>query len=216
MIFTLNAFAQAVGRCLSPYLAQDVRQAHLAAHGSRSCGDATLTDTEAGELLLSVLCRSPAIARASVFASAYMIVGPDVYTLSREDVARHPLLSQWVADSMAEAITAPMVNGALINSVTPGAPSYGVYELVDHEGLAFEGVARLRFDLPGNNFEVLAYYGAGPAEMVCASVRRVSGNHLALVGFHAAHRQAGSASPVSAHLPVATSEVVIDLPPTRH
>lgn len=217
MKFTLATLSDAVSRCISPALADGVRGAFRAAYGPDAAGNA-LSAVEAGDLIVRALCRSSEAAKDAHLSAVDLLIEGELFTLSPEEAHGNPLLREWLPDNLAEAIAAPLSAGVALSGISPFAPHYGFAEIVDHDGRELEGIMRMTFRTQRGDIQAFARYGAQPANMTFATSRKLSGPHLALAGFQAAHRcpapgQDASVAPVG---PAQLREMFADPPPTRH
>ncbi len=105
-------------------------------------------------------------------------------TLSAEDAAEHALLRSWLPLSLGRAVAAPLLAGATMGQLAPGAPHW--VRLVIEQGVTeARGFLSVELTTAMGEGRAVAYYGPGGKDWVSIRHHCLDGPALVLAGWHA-------------------------------
>lgn len=184
MRFPISHLAAAMQVHLSKPLADRVELAASLGLGHAADGE-LISETEAGHLVSLALADDPLKHGEAIdgLELSYVEVATveGSVRLDPEDAFSHPTFGRWVSGSIGGALAAPIRAGSQFVQYGPGAPVFGVTELVEVDGEIRAATSSIHFSETGAT--VMSFYGDttvvdGPTGVL----RRVTGAGLVEVG----------------------------------
>jgi hypothetical protein len=198
MRLSIEGLAKGAEAHLEPYVAanligraSDVRQG--------------LEPSEAGALMAAAVLAGGALVSA-VATSPLVGIGigdPLNVTFPPDALPHHPMIGPWIGESLGEAVGRVLMTGAIGSGITPGAPTFRVIE-ISEASASFWGDVLMSFVVGQSRLQVVAHYGARPADPGVWKTVRISADALARVGIEA-RQLALSGAPLIHRAPAAAA-----------
>lgn len=143
------------------------------------------SDADAGRAIAVALSTFPA-ADASPQVDALTLYAVELratetFTFAPHDAFRHPLFSEWVTATFADALGECIFAGRIVGNIAQNAPTFENFRLVEEGSQVVQGQAALTFETKFGPVGVVLFFGK-PTTNLCGRYLHCSGDAPYMVG----------------------------------